>query len=324
MKHFPNIFYLSGDVHDAKGDPGTRDFTIVVTVGVRGKTKVFLLPEGPSSTFVGWGVSNTAIMMSTSGTGPLLGTVAFVENGETIPRCAGVLVVSGSATRRAPFPSATTVIVSATYAHDLHLQGGTSSSKQVVTKGTTSLALSSSTPLNAGSNVSYTVSVAENSGTGTLTGTVSFTENGSPVATCQNLALTSAQASFTIHFASGGSYSIGASYANDASFSCSSSSLSETVYAKPVFASASSTGSSVGHYFGFQVTATGNPAPTLSVAGILPKGVTFNAATGMLSGTPADGSSGTYTIYFTATNSVGSVTQKFTLTVSETHGGHGH
>ena len=41
-----------------------------------------------------------------------------------------------------------------------------------------------------------------------------------------------------------------------------------------------------------RVTATGNPLPTLSETGALPSGVSFNAATGILSGTPAAGTAG--------------------------------
>ena len=49
----------------------------------------------------------------------------------------------------------------------------------------------------------------------------------------------------------------------------------------------------------------------------LPTGVTFDAATGVLSGTPAAGTANTYPITFTATNGVGSpATQSFTLTVN--------
>src|SRR5207248_1028502 len=48
----------------------------------------------------------------------------------------------------------------------------------------------------------------------------------------------------------------------------------------------------------------------------LPSGVTFDAAGGLLHGTPAAGSAGTYTLHFAADNGVGSpVTQTFTLTV---------
>src|SRR5207248_9416741 len=47
-----------------------------------------------------------------------------------------------------------------------------------------------------------------------------------------------------------------------------------------------------------------------------PAGVTFNAASGTLGGTPAAGSLGTYTLHFTAHNGINpDATQTFTLTV---------
>ncbi len=68
----------------------------------------------------------------------------------------------------------------------------------------------------------------------------------------------------------------------------------------------------------FAVTATGFPAPTLSESGILPSGVTFNAGTGVLSGTPAAGSGGSYSITFTAHNGVGSnANQTFSFSVNQ-------
>jgi len=66
----------------------------------------------------------------------------------------------------------------------------------------------------------------------------------------------------------------------------------------------------------FTVTATGTPKPTLSLTGTLPTGVTFNAATGVLSGTPAFGTSGTYPLVITATNAFFHPTQNFTLTIA--------
>jgi hypothetical protein len=67
----------------------------------------------------------------------------------------------------------------------------------------------------------------------------------------------------------------------------------------------------------FTVTATGFPAPALTETGTLPSGVSFNASTGALSGTPAAGTGGTYNnISFTANNGVGTpATQSFTLVV---------
>lgn len=68
----------------------------------------------------------------------------------------------------------------------------------------------------------------------------------------------------------------------------------------------------------FEVSVTaGYPAPSLSESGTLPLGLTFNAATGLISGTPADGTAGgNYPITFTATNSKGSAMLGYTLTVA--------
>ena len=84
----------------------------------------------------------------------------------------------------------------------------------------------------------------------------------------------------------------------------------------PLITSPNSTTFTVGAPGTFTVTATGSPTPTLSESGALPSGVTFNSSTGVLSGTPAAGSSGSYSLSFTASNGVSpSATQSFTLTV---------
>jgi hypothetical protein len=71
----------------------------------------------------------------------------------------------------------------------------------------------------------------------------------------------------------------------------------------------------------FTVSATGSPAPSLMEKGTLPTGVSFvdnKNGTASLSGTPASGSLGSFSISFTASNSAGSSTQDFTLTVNQT------
>ena len=68
--------------------------------------------------------------------------------------------------------------------------------------------------------------------------------------------------------------------------------------------------SRVGNAGSFIVTASGFPAPALSESGTLPAGVTFNASTGVLSGTPAAGTDGTYNLTFTASNGVGATGQR--------------
>ncbi len=84
----------------------------------------------------------------------------------------------------------------------------------------------------------------------------------------------------------------------------------------PSITSADSTTFSVGTSGSFQATASGYPASiTWSETGALPSGVTLSS-TGLLSGTPADGTAGTYPITLQATNSAGTGTQAFTLHVN--------
>jgi hypothetical protein len=93
-----------------------------------------------------------------------------------------------------------------------------------------------------------------------------------------------------------------------------------TVNQAPAFTSAPNATFTVGTFGSFTVAASGFPAPSLSESSsdVFPSGVTFNAATGVLSGTPAVGSGNTYTLHFTAHNGVGSDAQQtFTLTVNE-------
>ena len=85
----------------------------------------------------------------------------------------------------------------------------------------------------------------------------------------------------------------------------------------PTFTSAASASVLAGTALNFTVAASGSPTPTLTVAGALPSGVTFRAnanGTATLSGTPTV--AGTTSLTFTATNSAGSATQAFTLTVN--------
>jgi Putative Ig domain len=89
----------------------------------------------------------------------------------------------------------------------------------------------------------------------------------------------------------------------------------------PSITSGSSANFTVGFSQSFEITYFGTPVPTLSESGGLPNGITFNDngnGTATLSGTPAEGSGGSYPLTITASNGVGSpATQSFTLTVAE-------
>jgi len=97
-----------------------------------------------------------------------------------------------------------------------------------------------------------------------------------------------------------------------------SSSRTLTEKLAPAITSASSASATSGSAFSFTVTSTGVPAPRLTRAGALPRGITFTASgdgTATLSGTPAATAAGNYLITFTARNSAGTASQAFTLTV---------
>lgn len=95
-----------------------------------------------------------------------------------------------------------------------------------------------------------------------------------------------------------------------------------TIDQAPVFTSAATTTFAVGSPGSFTVTATGIPsAITLSLRSAsppLPSSVSFNATTGVLSGTPAPGTGGVYYLTFGATNGVPpDAVQSFTLDIQQ-------
>src|SRR5208282_6251248 len=86
----------------------------------------------------------------------------------------------------------------------------------------------------------------------------------------------------------------------------------------PAITSTSSTTFTVGTTGFFVITETGFPAPKLTSTGSLPSGVTLDTDTGVLGGSPATGTGGTYPLALTANNGViPNAMQSFTLTVDE-------
>jgi hypothetical protein len=88
----------------------------------------------------------------------------------------------------------------------------------------------------------------------------------------------------------------------------------------PVITSSASATSIVGSAFTFTVDTTGAPTAAITETGALPAGLSFTDngnGTATLTGTAAAGSGGSYPLMFTAANSVGGVSQAFTLTNAE-------
>ncbi len=91
-----------------------------------------------------------------------------------------------------------------------------------------------------------------------------------------------------------------------------------TINQAPAITSADAFVCSVGNVCTFSFVAEGFPDPTITLAGPLPAGVTFNAATEALEGTPDAGSGAEYVVIVTAANGIGTdAEQTFTLTVNE-------
>jgi hypothetical protein len=94
-----------------------------------------------------------------------------------------------------------------------------------------------------------------------------------------------------------------------------------TVSEGPAITSASSatfTAGAIGS--SFTITATGSPAPAISIAGALPSGITFtdnDNGTATLAGTAAPGTGGAYPLVITASNGTGTAVQNFTLTIDQ-------
>ncbi len=92
-----------------------------------------------------------------------------------------------------------------------------------------------------------------------------------------------------------------------------------TVNQAPAITSASSTTFDEGSAGTFTVTSTGFPSTTISETGALPTGVTLTG--GVLAGTPAVGTAGSYPITLKAANgTLPDATQSFTLTVATVPG----
>ncbi len=143
--------------------------------------------------------------------------------------------------------------------------------------------------------------------TGALPNGVTFTDNGNGTATLSGTPAAS----------TGGSYPITIT-AHNGIGSDATQSFTLTVNQAAAITSANNAAFAESTPGTLTVTVTGFPLPTLSETGALPTGVTFNAGTGVLSGTPAAGTGGAYPITFTAHNGVGSdALQSFTLTVDQ-------
>jgi hypothetical protein len=168
-------------------------------------------------------------------------------------------------------------------------------------------------PLPVGSDVTYRAKVSKHSAPGRLTGSVTFTDNGIAIPGCSTLRLVQRVAVCTTSYPTTGRYVIAANYSGDPAFANSSATVSQIIFEAPSITSTNHITAAIGTSFSLAVTASGYPAPAITEHGMLPSGVGLSG--GVLSGTPAPGTGGSYQITITAMNRFGVSHQRFTLTV---------
>ncbi len=268
-------------LHDA-----TADYSHTGELGLTGgapaiATSTTIISSVPAGSRDGQGLQFTATVTPSpgpsSGSGPT-GSVTF---------SAGGLLLGSSPLRTAGAVTSATVDVSdlpvgsdsitAAYSGDVVFDASTSSVlTQVVNAAPTNITITaSSADPEPGQPVTYTATV-EATGTGTPTGTVSFTDDGSPVTSCQSLSLPAAaplQVTCTEGYGSSATHSIVATYSGDTDDAGSATSLVESLGQIPTQTTVTS--SSPTSTYGQSVTVTATVTPTQG-ATVSPSGtVTF-------------------------------------------------
>ena len=168
-----------------------------------------------------------------------------------------------------------------------------------------------------GTSFSVTVTAQDSSGNTVpnYAGTVHFTSSDSAAILPANSTLSSGTGTFTATLNTVGGQTITATDTSNSSITGTSGTI--TVNQPPAITSANTATFNVGTAGSFQVSGKGFPTPTFSETGALPSGVMLSPS-GLLSGTPAAGTGGSYHITIRATNGVPpDATQAFTLIVDQ-------
>ena len=276
------------------GSPATQTFTLTVTASAAvtsTDSATFTSGSAGSLTVTSTGYPTPSLTES----GALPSGVSFVDNGDGTATLAGATSTTGS------FP----ITITATNG----VASPATQSFTLTVDAAASITSADSTTFTEGSAGTFTVTstgypTAALTESGALPTGVSFVDNGNGTAGLSGRPATG----------TAGSYPLTITATNGVG-SPAAQSFALTVDSAPAITSADHAAFTATVPGSFTVASTGNPAPTVTESGALPSGVTFSG--GVLSGTPAAGTAGSYPITITATNGVGSpATQAFTLTVS--------
>jgi large repetitive protein len=297
--NFPITITAANGVGSAANQSFTLDVTSVAQAPYLTSNSATTFTEGSAGSFT---VTATGKPTPTlSETGSLPSGVTFSDNGN------GTATLVGTPTTNGSYPL---TITAANGVNPNAIQSFTLTVDQApaITSG-------NSATFTEGSSGTFTVTTAGYptpalSKTGSLPSGVSFSDNGNGTATLSGTPAAGTRGSYGITVKASNGLNPNATQA-----------FTLTVDAAPAITSAGSASFTVGSSGSFTVTSTGNPTATVAEAGSLPSGVTFVAhanGTATLSGTPAEGSGGSYPLTITASNGVSpSASQSFTLTVEQ-------
>jgi LPXTG-site transpeptidase (sortase) family protein len=206
--------------------------------------------------------------------------------------------------------NAGTATADANWVGDVNHTGNTGSSTFAITQDAQTITVTTSAPASASNGSTFDVVASASSGL-PVTITTSGSCTGGDTDGTATITMTSGTGTCSVFYdqAGDGNYSAAPQVQEDV-----------TATEGPAFTSANTTTFDVGFAGSFNVTATGNPSvATIVSAGALPSGVTFvdnGNGNAVLSGTPANGTNGTYNLVFTATNGVPpNGIQNFTLII---------
>ena len=192
--------------------------------------------------------------------------------------------------------------LTATYVGDGNFNGSFDTEPhQVNQANTTTTVTSVPNPSLPGQSVTITATVTVNPpGSGTPTGTVNFKADGSSIAGCSSVALSSGSAACTTAFSAVGTVTLSAEYSGDANFNSSTGAATHTVSDTPADLSVTKTDSpdpvQAGDDVSYLITVSNpGPATDVTLTDSLPSETTFVSITapGWSCTTPAVGSTGT-------------------------------
>jgi hypothetical protein len=235
-------------------------------------------------------------------TGALPSGVTFTDNGDGTATLAG----TPAATSGGSYPltiTATNASGAVTQSYTL-----TVSSAPTVTSATTAAFYTGTSGTYTVTSTGYPAPALTESGA--LPSGLTFKDNGNGTGTISGTAASG----------TAGTYPVTLTATNASGTGSEAVTVTVTQAIGPTITSASTVGLTTGVAGTFAVTTTGTAPITLTETGTLPSGVTFKDngnGTGTLSGTPAAGTGGVYSLTLTAKNAVGTTSQTLALTVGQ-------